>query len=186
MPSRQEALDLLHEYVKSESLRKHCLAIAYAMEAYAKHFNENKETQEKWFITGLLHDFDYEKYPCPEKHPFEGIKILKSLNYPDDITEAILGHAEYSGVERKSLMAKCLFAVDELCGLIIALAYVRPGKFEGMSPKSLEKAMKKKGFAHAINRNDIEKGIKELGVKRDEHFLLIIKSFKEQSKELGF
>ncbi len=182
MISREDALHLLHEYVKSESLRRHCLAVATAMEAYAKKLGEDKDL---FWITGLLHDFDFEKYP-DQRHPFEGVKILKEKGYPEEIQEAILGHADYSGVPRKTMLAKCLFAVDELSGLIVALAKIRPGNFEGMTPESIEKAMKKKGFASGVHREEIEKGMHELRVKREEHFLLLISAFKEKAKELGF
>lgn len=183
MASRESALNLLNEHVKSESLRRHCLAVATAMEAYAK---KRGEAKDLFWITGLLHDFDYEKYPTKEQHPFEGVKLLKEKGYPEEIQEAILGHAEYSGVPRKTILAKCLFAVDELSGLILALAKIRPGNFNGMTPESIEKAMKKKGFASGINREDIEKGIQGLGVIKEDHFLLLINAFKEKSKELGF
>jgi len=181
--NRTDALKLLHEHVKSDSLRKHCLAVAYAMEAYAEKYNEDKDV---WFITGLLHDFDYEKYPNLQQHPFEGVKILKFLGYQDEIIEAILGHAEYSGIERKTNLAKALFALDELSGLIVALAKVRPNNFAGMDSNSISKAMKKKGFAAAINRDDIEKGIKELNVDKDEHFNLVISALAKNKVELGF
>lgn len=183
MKTRQEALTLLNESVKSDSLKKHCLSVAYAMEAYVEKFNQNKE---KFFITGLLHDFDYEIFPTIPEHCIQGSKILKEKGYPGDIIEAILGHAEYSGVPRSSIMAKCLFAVDELSGLLMALAKVRRDNFEGMDSHSVIKAMKKRGFAAAIKREDIEKGIRELGLSQDEHFMLVINALRKRKSELGF
>ncbi len=181
--SRENARALLHEYVRSESLRRHCYAVAAAMEAYAEKYNDDKD---QWWICGLLHDFDYEKYPTIPEHVTEGIKILKEKKYPEDILEAIQGHAEYLGVPRRNRMAKCLFAVDELCGLIVALAKVKPDRFDTMDAESVNKAMKKKGFAAAINRDDIERGINELTVDRVEHFALLIRALKAIQKDLGF
>lgn len=181
--SRENARALLHEYVQSESLRRHCYAVAAAMEAYAEKYSEDKNG---WWICGLLHDFDYEKYPTIPEHVTEGIKIMKEKGYSADIIEAIRGHAEYLGVPRKSMMAKCLFAVDELCGLIVALAKVKPDRFETMDAESVNKAMKKKGFAATINRDDIERGINELNVERAEHFVLVIRALMGIQKELGF
>ena len=182
MTTRKNALDLLHEYVKSESIRKHCYAVAAAMEAYAEKYSEDKD---KWWITGLLHDFDYEKYPTIPEHVNEGIKILREKGYEEEIIEAIQGHAEYTGIPRKSLMAKCLFAVDELSGFIVALSKVKQG-FNTMDADSVKKALKKKGFAAAINREDIKKGMNELGVNKEEHFNAVIKALKNISTDLGF
>ncbi len=183
MPTSEEALELLKEWVKSDSLQKHCHAVAFAIEAYAEKLGENKE---EWFICGLLHDFDYERFPTIPAHVTEGIIVLNKKGYSKEIIEAIQGHAEYLNVPRKSHMAKVLFAVDELCGLVMALAKVKPDNFQTMTAESVEKAMKKKGFAAAINRDDIEKGIKELGVDKKEHFTLVINALKEHAKELGF
>jgi len=180
--SRDDALKLLTEYVGQESLRKHCLAVESAMRAYARKIGDD---EEKWGIVGLLHDFDYEKYP--DEHPMKGSVILREKGYPEDVIEAILGHnQERSGVERKSQMAKTLYAVDELCGMVMATAHVRPTKLEGMTPQSVKKNLKKKGFAAAVSREDITKGIQELGVPEDEHIALIISAMQGISKELGF
>jgi putative nucleotidyltransferase with HDIG domain len=167
--------------VDSESLIKHSLAVEAAMRAYAKKYSENGE---KWGICGLLHDFDYEKWP--ETHPEKGVQILKEENYPEDIIEAIESHVDGTSAERNILMAKTLYAVDELSGLIYALAHIRPTNLEGMKPKSVKKALKKKGFAAGINREDIERGIKELEVEKSEHFEVVIKALQEISNELGF
>lgn len=183
LPTRTDAISLLHEHVQSESLRRHCYAVAAAMEAYAAFFKEN---HDMYWIAGLLHDFDYERFPTLEQHPFEGVKILKEQAYSQEIIDAILGHGDHTGVPRVSNMAKSLFAVDELCGLLMALAKVRQDNFTTMTAESAEKALKKKGFAAAINRSDIEKGIVELGVERKEHFERVIAALKAHAGELGF
>lgn len=183
---REFSLELLHEWVSSDSLRKHCYAVAAAMEEYAMKNKLPREEIDKWWICGLLHDFDYEKFPSMEKHPFEGVKILREKNYDEKIVNAIIGHGNHTGVKRESDMAKTLFAVDELCGLIMALAKVRPGNFDGMNANSVKKAMKKKDFAAAINREDIKQGIQELGVNEDEHFEIVIRALKICKKDLGF
>jgi len=162
------------------------------MRTYAKKYGENEEL---WGVCGLIHDFDYEEYPfykneydleTAEGHPFNGIKILKEKDYPPEIIEAILGHATYSGVPRKTQMAKCLYAVDELCGFVMALAHIRPEKLSGMAAESVEKKLKKKDFAAKIDRGEIEKGISELGVNRTDHINLVIGALQGISKELGF
>jgi len=185
MKSREEAISLLHEWVTSESLRRHCLGVAVCMEAYAKKNGLFDEEVNKWWICGLLHDFDYEKYPDIETHPIEGCKRLRELEYDEEIIEAILGHNPATGIPRRSKMAKTLFAVDELSGLIVALARVRPGGFEGMSSKSVKKVMKKRDFAAAINREDIKQGTEELEVEFDKHIELLISALSPISKELG-
>ena len=180
---RQEALKLLKEYTKSDSLLRHAYAVEQAMRKYAQKFNED---EDKWGVTGLLHDFDYEKYPTAEKHPFMGNKILKEHGYEDDILNAIMGHAEYTGVPRNSLIAKTLFACDELAGFIFAVTYVRPSKsINDVKVKSVTKKLKDKGFAAKVSREDINKGIEELGVDRIEHIQFVIDALREKASELG-
>jgi len=197
MKSREEALELLNSWVGSESLRGHCRAVAAAMDGYAKKYLEDGKLSavekvagmselsavraavgmdivDKWYLCGLLHDFDWERFPSLEEHPREGCKFLEENGYDEDIIEAILGHNAATGIPRRSLMARTLFAVDELSGLVVALSKVRPGGFDGMSAKSVRKVMKKKDFAAAISRADIRKGIEELGVDEGEHFELVI------------
>jgi putative nucleotidyltransferase with HDIG domain len=189
MLKRQEALNLLHEWVKSDSLRRHCLSVAAAMEGYAKKYDLSAEEADKWFICGLLHDFDWERNPTLEEHPKKGCEELRKLGYDNEIIEAIMGHGNHTGVKRDSIMSKTLFAVDELSGLIVALARVRPGNFDGMSAKSVKKAMKKKDFAAAINRDDIKQGIEELGIKEEDmdgHFEIVINALSGIKEELGF
>ncbi|MFH0890669.1 MAG: HDIG domain-containing metalloprotein [Candidatus Liptonbacteria bacterium] len=188
MPNREDAWQLLMEWVVSPNLRKHMLCVEAAMREYAKKYDEN---QELWGITGLLHDFDYEKYPVPDPiaktgHPFEGVKVLKEMGYPPEIASAILGHAVYAGVPRDSLMAKCLFAVDELCGFLMAIAYMRPDKLAGITPEVVKKYLKREKFAEKVNRAEIAQGIKELEVGEDKHYELVIKALQDISQELGF
>lgn len=182
-PTRAEARELLNEWVVSESLRRHCLAVEAAMRAMARHYGGE---EERWGIAGLLHDFDYERYPDPRDHPLRGVEELRARGYPEDVIEAILGHASYSGVPRASRMAKCLFAVDELSGFLLALARVRPRGFVGMEPESVEKNLKKKGFAAAINREEIARSIEELGADRREHLARVIAALGEVAGELSF
>jgi len=188
IPSRAETLALMHEYTASESLRKHMLAVEGAMRAYAQKFGED---EERWGITGLIHDFDYERFPNnahspTEEHPAEGVRILKSKGYPDDILQAILGHAHYTNTPRESRMAKTLFAVDELTGLITATALVRPSKsVHEVEAKSVRKKMKDKAFARGVSRDDVINGAAELGVDLDEHINFVIGSMKARSSDLG-
>ena len=183
MIDRQQAWELLCEYTKSESLRRHALGVEQAMRKLAEKYGEDVE---EWGVTGLLHDFDYEKYPTAEDHPFRGAEILKEKGYPEHIIQAILGHADYTGVPRDSLMAKALFAVDELVGFIFAVTYVRPSRsiFE-VTPKSVKKKLKQKGFAAGVSREDIKRGIEELGVDLTEHVQFVIDALKEKAEELG-
>jgi putative nucleotidyltransferase with HDIG domain len=188
IPSRADTLALMHEYTASESLRKHMLAVEGAMRAYARKFGED---EERWGITGLIHDFDYERHPNSahsptEEHPAEGVRILKSKGYPDDILQAILGHAHYCNTPRESRMAKTLFAVDELTGLITATALVRPSKsIHEVDAKSVRKKMKDKAFARGVSRDDVLNGASELGVDLDEHINFVIASMQARSADLG-
>jgi len=180
MPNYNDALNLMHEWVGSESLRKHMICVEAAMCAYAKKLNEDEEL---WAICGLLHDFDYEKYQTYDAdlktgHPYEGIKILRELGYQEEILDAILGHAMYSGVERKTPMARHLFACDELCGFLVACGYMRPDHFESLDADSVNKKLKNKNFAAKVSREDIDLGVQELGVDRDEHFNFVISALK--------
>ena len=188
LPSRAETVALMHEYTASDSLRKHMLAVEGAMRAYADKFGED---QERWGITGLIHDFDYERFPNnahspSEEHPSEGVRVLRSRGYPEDILEAILGHAQYTNTPRVSKMAKTLFAVDELRGLITATALVRPTKsVHEVDARSVRKKMKDKAFARGVNRDDVINGAQELGVDLDEHISFVIAAMKERAEDLG-
>ena len=188
VPSRQDTLALMREYTASESLRKHMLAVEGAMRAYAQKFGED---EERWGITGLIHDFDYERFPNEahsptEEHPSEGVRVLRSKGYPEDILQAILGHAQYTNTPRESKMAKTLFAVDELTGLITATALVRPTKsVHEVDAKSVRKKMKDKAFARGVNREDVINGANELGVDLDEHIAFVIAAMQARSADLG-
>ena len=179
--NREQALEILYEYTETESLRKHAYAVEAAMRSYAKKYNEDEAL---WGVVGLIHDFDYEKYP--EEHPMKGSEILAEKGISEEIRTAILGHAEFTGVSRESLMAKVLYAVDELCGFIIAVTLVRPTKSVGeVSVKSVKKKMKDKRFAAKVNRDEIRNGAEELGVDFDEHVTFVIQSLSPVAKELG-
>lgn len=188
MPSRDEALAIVHEYTASDSLRKHMLAVEAAMRAYAIHFGEDPE---RWGLAGLVHDFDYEKFPneshsATEEHPAEGVRILRGRGFPEDILTAILGHATYSGVPRESKMAKTLFAVDELTGLITATTLVRPSKsVMEVEARSVRKKMKDKAFARGVSRDDVINGAAELGVDLDEHIAFVISAMQAVAPSLG-
>lgn len=171
MPTYDDALELLHAWTESASLRRHAYAVEAAMEAYAEHFGADVTS---WRVAGLLHDLDYEKHPDPSEHPFVGVAELERLGYPADIREAILGHAEYSGTPRTTEMARALFAVDELSGFVTAAALVRPTGIEGMQAASVRKKLKDKAFAAAVSRDDIYRGADELGVDLDVHITRII------------
>ncbi len=178
---RDDALKILKEYTKGESLLKHAYAVEAAMRAYAQKFDEDVE---RWGITGLLHDFDYEAFP--EDHPYKGTKILKEKNIDDDILTAIMGHAAYTGVVRESLMAKTLFAVDELCGFITAVTLVRPTKaLSEVKVKSVKKKMKDKRFAAKVNREEMLQGAEELGVEFDVHVAFVVNALSGIAGELG-
>ncbi|MFC4767649.1 HD domain-containing protein [Effusibacillus consociatus] len=181
--TREDAWKLLNEYTKSQSLLKHALAVETSMRAYAEKYGEDVE---KWGIVGLLHDFDYEKYPTPEEHPFKGCEILRTLGYPEDVVHAVLSHAEYSGVARESLMDKTLFAVDELSGFVTAVALVRPSKSVlDVDVKAVKKKLKDKAFAKGVSRDDVFKGAEELGVDLDEHIQFVIRALQGRADELG-
>ena len=179
---REESWKLLCEYTQSEGLRKHALAVEACMRAYARKFGED---EEKWAVVGLIHDFDYERYPDAPDHPMKGSQILAELGYPEDVRRAILGHADYTGVPRDTLMAKSLFACDELAGFITACALVRPDRIKSLQPKSVRKRMKDKAFARAIRREDIIAGAEELGVDTNEHIELCIQAMQGISDRLG-
>jgi predicted hydrolase (HD superfamily) len=177
-----DALNLMNEYTKTDALRKHMYAVEAAMRAYARKYGED---EEKWAIVGVLHDFDYEMYPTIPDHPLKGSEILKSKGYQDDIRNAILGHASFSGVPRESLMAKVLYACDELCGFISAVAVIRPNKIADLEVSSVKRKLKDKAFAKNVSREDIDLGIKELGVPLEEHIKFVIEAMKANAERLG-
>ena len=182
-PNREDAIKLLHKYTKTDSLRRHALGVEQAMRKMAGKYNGDPD---EWGITGLMHDFDYEMHPTIEEHPYIGNEILKSKGYPESITQAIMGHATYTGVSRETDMAKALFSVDELTGFIFAVTYVRPSKsiFE-VKPKSVKKKLKQKSFAASVLREDIFQSVEELGVDLTEHIQFVIDALADKAEELG-
>ena len=183
VPARDEVLALLHQHTETPGLRKHALAVEAAMRAYARRMGGDEEL---WGATGLIHDFDYEKHPTPAEHPFVGVRILEERGWPREMIEAILGHASYSGTPRVTPMAKALFAVDELCGLITATALVQPNKsLAEVSVDSVLKKMKSKGFARGVNRDEVEQGAAELGVPFPEHVATVLAALQGAAGSLG-
>jgi putative nucleotidyltransferase with HDIG domain len=183
MNDRDAAWCLLTEFTRSESLRKHALAVEACMRAYAKKFGAHEEL---WGVVALLHDFDYEKYPSMEDHPYKGNEILKERGWPDEIRRAIMSHAEYTGVTRDTPMEKALFACDELAGFITAVALVKPGKsLAEVDARSVRKKMKDKAFARSVNRNDIVTGAADLDVDLEEHIAFCIEAMKGIADKLG-
>jgi predicted hydrolase (HD superfamily) len=188
LPSRADALVLMHEYTANESLRKHMLSVEAAMRSYAVRFSGDVE---RWGLAGLIHDFDYERFPnaahsATEEHPAWGVRLLRERGWPEDILEAILGHATYSGVPRTSHMAKTLFAVDELTGLVTATALVKPSKsVHEVEVSSVKKKMKDKGFARGVNREDVVVGAQELGVDLDQHIQFVIDAMRGAAEAIG-
>jgi predicted hydrolase (HD superfamily) len=188
-PSRAEAFALLSEYTKSPSLLKHAQAVETAMRWYANKFELTPPEVELWGVTGLIHDFDYERWPDPtppEGHPFKGNQIPTELGYPEEVRTAIMGHAIYTNTPRVSQMAKTLFAVDELSGLVTASVLVRPDKsIATLEPKSVLKKMKDKAFARGCNRDDIRLGASELGIELEEHVANVIEALRGNGGVLG-
>lgn len=188
MPSRDTALALVHEWTRSESLRKHMLAVETAMRAYARRLGADEEA---WGVAGLIHDFDYERFPndaqaADAEHPAEGVRHLRALGWPEEICEAVLGHAHYTGVARVTPMAKALFAVDELTGLITACALVKPSKaVADVDVAGVRKKMKDKAFARGVNRDDIVQGAEALGVPLDEHIGVVLAAMQANAEALG-
>ncbi|HMK28357.1 MAG TPA: HDIG domain-containing protein [Terriglobales bacterium] len=180
---RASTWSLLCEYTLSESLRKHAMAVEACMRAYARRLGED---EEKWGLTGLIHDFDYERWPSAQDHPFRGSEILEQRGYPEEIRRAILSHADYSGVKRESHMEKTLYACDELAGFITASVLVKPNKsLAELDAKSVRKKMKDKAFARSVHREDIINGARDLGVDLDEHITFCIEAMKTVADKLG-
>ena len=179
---REYAWNLLKEWTQGESLRSHMLAVEAAMRAYARHFGED---EQKWGVTGLLHDMDYEKHPTPDEHPMVGVRELQRLGYPEDVLRAIESHADYLDTPRDNPMSKTLYAVDELSGFITACALVRPEGLSGMKAKSVRKKMKQSSFAASVNRDDIVSGAEELGVELNEHIDFVISALQPEADRLG-
>jgi predicted hydrolase (HD superfamily) len=183
LPTREQALALLHEWVQNVNLRKHCYAVEAAMRAYAAKYGEDTE---RWGLTGLIHDFDWERHPSAELHPMRGVDVLRAAGWPEDVCRAVLGHASYSGVPRDTRMARALFACDELSGFLVACALVNPEKkLTAVEPGSVRKKMKSTGFAKNVNRDDIVNGAAELGVDLDAHIQFTLDALRAVRGELG-
>jgi putative nucleotidyltransferase with HDIG domain len=187
MPTRDDAWQLVCEWTRSDSLRKHMLAVEAAVRAYARRLGGDEEL---WGIAGLVHDLDYERYPDLETgHPRHGVEELRQRGYPDEVIQAVLGHADFMGVPRETRLDKALFACDELAGFIAACAYVRPEGINGMKPKSVKKKLKQPSFAAGVDRDDVYRGAAELepetGMSFDEHLQFVIDALAEHAEELG-
>jgi predicted hydrolase (HD superfamily) len=182
-PTREQALALVHEWIANPNLRKHCYAVEAAMRAYALHYGED---EARWGLTGLIHDFDWERHPSAEQHPMLGVEALRAAGWPEDICRAVLGHATYSGVPRDTRMAQALFACDELSGFLVACALVTPEKkLAVVQVDSVRKKMKSTGFAKNVNRDDIVNGAAELGVELDAHIAFVRDAMLGIAGELG-
>jgi putative nucleotidyltransferase with HDIG domain len=186
--TRDEALALMHEYTQSDALRKHMYAVEAAMRAAARKYGEDEDT---WGVVGLLHDFDYERYPnearsATDEHPSTGVAILRQRGVPEPMCQAILGHASHTGVSRETTMARALFAVDELCGFLVACALVRPSKsLADLEVSSVKKKLKDKAFARGVNRDEVRQGAEELGVPLDDHIQFVLGALRPMEKTLG-
>jgi putative nucleotidyltransferase with HDIG domain len=182
-PTRDEAWELFCEWTESDSLRKHALGVETAMRAYARRFGED---EERWAVTGIVHDLDYERHPDLDTgHPRMALEELRRRDYPDEVIDAVAGHAEFLDVPRETQLAKTLYAVDELSGFIAACALVRPTGIEGMKPKSVRKKLKQPSFAAKVDRDQIRRGTEELGVDESEHIQFVIDAMTERADDLG-
>ena len=182
-PTREEAWELFREWTESDSLRKHVLGVEAAMRAYARKYGEDEEL---WAVTGILHDLDYERHPDLESgHPRIALRLFEERAYPQELIDAVAGHATYLGVPRESRLAKALFAVDELTGFIAAVALVRPTGIAGMTPKSVKKKLKQPSFAAAVSRDEVREAAEALGEEFDEHLAFVIAALEPRAEELG-
>jgi putative nucleotidyltransferase with HDIG domain len=183
LPTRDQALALLHEWMQNPNLRKHCYAVEAAMRAYARRRGED---EERWGITGLIHDFDWERHPDLERHPVKGVEVLREQGWPEDVCRAVLSHADHTGVKRETPMEHTLFACDELSGFLVACALVTPGrKLAEVEVAGVRKKMKRADFARNVNRDDIVNGATELGVELDEHIAFVLDAMRGIHDELG-
>ena len=183
MPNREEAWELLTQYTQSPTLLRHALAVEAAMRYYAEHFGQDPEL---WGVTGLIHDFDFEQHPSPEEHPIVGVRILRSLNWPEEIVTSVAGHGWNFAQPRDTLMAKCLFAVDELTGFVSACALVRPSKsILDLSASSVRKKWKDKAFARTVSREDMEQGAREIDIPLNDHIAHVIAALVPVAAEIG-
>ena len=183
LPSREQALSLVHDWIANPNLRKHCYAVEAAMRAYARHYGED---EARWGLTGLIHDFDWERHPSAAQHPMQGVEVLRAQGWPEDVCRAVLGHAVHSGVPRDTPMARALYACDELSGFLVACALVTPGKsLDQVEVASVKKKLKRADFARNVNRDDIAHGTDELGVDMDSHIAFVLEAMRGIQGELG-
>jgi putative nucleotidyltransferase with HDIG domain len=183
LPSREQAWSLLCEYTEKEGLRKHALAVEAAVRYYARLWNEDEEL---WSLTGLLHDFDYERWPDEQNHPYRGVEILAAQGYPEILRTAVMGHAPYTGTPRETRLAKTLYACDELAGFVTAVALIKPSKsLADVDLSSVKKRLKEKSFARGVHREDVYNGAEEIGLPLDEHIENVIKALQAAAGELG-
>jgi predicted hydrolase (HD superfamily) len=183
MPTRDQALTLMHEWIANVNLRRHCYAVEAAMRAYAR---AGGADEERWGITGLIHDFDWERHPDLERHPAQGVEVLRAAGWPEDVCVAVLGHATHTGVPRETPMAKTLYACDELSGFLVACALMTPNKaLAELEVPSVRKKMKRVDFARNVNREDIVRGAGELGVELDTHIAFVLEAMRGIHAELG-
>lgn len=180
--TREDAWNLLCEYTQSENLRRHALAVEACMRYYARLFGEDEEL---WGIVGLLHDFDYERYPSLEEHPFRGMEILRERGVPEVIVRAVGAHANHTGIPRESLLERAIFACDEISGFVIAVALVKGRTLNAVTPESVRKRMKEKSFARGVNRDDLLQGAEELGIPFDDHVAHVVRALQDISEQLG-
>ena len=182
LPTREQALALVHEWIASPALRRHCRCVEVAMRAYARRLGGD---EERWGLAGLVHDFDWERHPDLERHPVEGVAVLRTLGWPDDVCRAVLGHATHTGVPRETPMAKALYACDELCCFLVACSLVMPDRsLASVEPASVRKKLKRADFARNVNRDDIVRGAAELGVDLDEHVAFVLEALKSEREAL--
>ena len=183
LPTRDQAIEILHAWIENPNLRKHCYAVEAAMRACARQYDGD---EDRWGLTGLIHDFDWERHPDAERHPMQGVAYLREQGWPEDVCRAVLGHATYSGVPRDTPMARALFACDELSGFLVACALVTPGRsLAEVEVASVRKKMKRADFARNVNREDIVQGAAELDVDLDEHIAFVLDALRGISKDLG-
>jgi len=183
LPTREQALALLHEWVENPALRKHCLCVESAMRAYARRFGED---EARWALTGLIHDFDWERHPDAARHPIHGVAVLREYGWPEDVLRAVLGHANYTGVPRDTRMARALYACDELCGFLVACSLVMPDRsIANVEVGSVKKKLKRADFARNVNRDDIVNGTAELGEDLDAHIGFVLAALKADREALG-
>jgi putative nucleotidyltransferase with HDIG domain len=183
LPTREQALALLHEWVQNVNLRKHCYAVEACMRAYAR---QSGAEEERWGLAGLIHDFDWERHPDLERHPVQGVEVLRAAGWPEDVCRAVLGHAAHTGVPRDTPMAKTLYACDEVSGFLVACALITPGKtLEQVEVPSVRKKMKRADFARNVSREDIVNGACELGVDLDQHIAFCLEAMRGIRSTLG-